>query len=676
MARYFFDLETNGFLDVANVIHSLVLQDMDTGAVYSCHDHHAEYDPLKHWDIEQGLRELASADEVCGHNVIKYDIPVIQKLYPSIWKRFDGDVTDTLIMTRLFFPEIRDKDFRVREQQLKRGMEPSLPGQKIGTHGLEAWGYRLGEMKGDYSAIMKEKGLDPWSAWNQDMQDYCEQDVRVTQKLYQMMAGKFDLKSEWRSALNIEHRFQQAIFAQETHGFRFDVPAAEKLEATLRIERAKLEDGLFGLFEPWWVGLGKFTPAKPMKRFIQSEHGALTRTVKKDTGDTYQHTQKNGKVVTRKVKVEVEQRGYYENLDPDYPYRKVELRVFNPSSRQHIEDRLRKLYGWNPQEFTPTGQAKIDDEILNDLPYPPAKPLAKYFMYDKRLGQLADGKQAWLKNVKEGRIHGRVNTLGAITGRCTHSHPNVAQVPSIENTKGIVPYGADCRALFVPDEGHVLVGCDASGLELRCLAHFMKDGGRYAKIVLEGKKEDGTDIHSMNQKAAKLPSRDNAKTFIYAFLYGAGNEKIGSIVGGGAEVGGALKSKFLKNTPGLRGLIKAVKAAAKKNGWVRGVDGRRIPIRHQHAALNTLLQNAGAVAMKLATALVYEQMNDLGHTHGKDWALVANVHDEFQITVKPELTETVCEVAEWAIFEAGRQLGFVCPLAGEAQVGSSWKETH
>ena len=508
MSRYFFDIETNGFLDVVHVIHSLVLIDMDTGEMTSCTDRPG-YMP-----IGSGLRMLAHADEVCGHNIIKYDIPVIEKLYPHLWKNFSGKVTDTLIMTRLFFPEIRDADFRVRENQLKRGVEPTLPGQRIGSHALEAWGYRLGAMKGDYSAEMKSKGLDPWAAWNKDMQDYCEQDVIVTQRLYQMMATKFDIADEWRLALDIEHRFQQAIHAQETHGFRFDVKAAEKLEAELRVERAKLEDELSGLFEPWWVALNSFTPAKPVKRFVQHEHGAVTRTVKKDTGETYSHTQKNGKTVIRKVKVTSEQTGYYETLDPECPYRKVELRVFNPSSRQHIEDRLRKLYGWQPQEFTPSGLAKIDDEVLSDLPYPPAKALAKYFMYDKRLGQLADGKQAWLKNVQAGRIHGRVNTLGAITGRCTHSHPNLAQVPSIENAKGVVPYGADCRALFVPDEGHVLIGCDASGLELRCLAHFMKDGGRYANIVLNGKKEDGTDIHSQNQKAAGLPSRSNAKTFI------------------------------------------------------------------------------------------------------------------------------------------------------------------
>jgi DNA polymerase I-like protein with 3'-5' exonuclease and polymerase domains len=666
--RYIFDLETNGFLDVVNVIHSLVLMDADTGEITSCSDRPG-YMP-----IGSGLRMLQHADEIIAHNGIKYDIPVIQKLYPK-WT-FKGKVTDTLIMSRLFFPNIKDTDFRVRENQLKRGMEPSLPGKRIGSHALEAWGYRLGEMKGDYSEIMKERGLDPWATWNKDMQVYCEQDVRVTAKFYNMMAKKFDIENEWSTALDIEHRFQQAIHAQETHGFRFDVQAAEKLEANLRIQRAKLEDSLFGLFEPWWVGLGTFRPAKPQKRFVESAYGGAMRTVSKDTGDTYQHTQKNGKVVTRKVKVKVEQRGYWETLDPECPFRKAELRVFNPSSRFHIEDRLRKLYGWKPTEFTPSGQAKIDDEVLNGLPYEPAKALSEYFMLDKRLGQLADGKQAWLKQVKGGRIYGRVNTLGAITGRCTHSHPNVAQVPSIQNAKGVVPYGAECRALFVPDDGHVLVGCDASGLELRCLAHFMKDGGRYAKIILEGKKEDGTDIHTMNQKAAKLPSRDNAKAFIYAFLYGAGNEMIGYIVGGGAKEGGALKIQFLKSTPGLKGLINAVKAAAKKNGWVRGIDGRRVHVRHQHAALNTLLQNAGAVAMKLATALVYERMIELGHPHGKDWALVANVHDEFQITVHPDLVETVSEVAEWAIAEAGRQLGFTCPLEGEAQQGESWCQTH
>jgi DNA polymerase I len=671
--RYEFDLETNGFLEVVTVIHSLVIRDVDTGEVTSCADQPG-YTPTA-----AGLAMLANATQLIGHNILGYDIPVIKKLYPD-WDH-SAEVIDTLILSQLFFPELRDMDFRVRDKDIKRGKTPQLPGNMIGLHRLEAWGYRLGKMKGDYSDIMKEQGLDPWASWNEMMQVYCVQDVEVTHALYEMLQNRpgYD---EYALAIWIEMRFADLMFKQERHGFRFDVVAAERLEAELRVHKASIQDKLSTLFAPWWVGLSVQTPKKSVTKFVQSEHGAITRAVKVETGRTYSVTYKNGKSVERKEKIDEVQRGYYETTEEGNPFLKVELRVFNPNSRGHIADRLKKLYGWQPVDFTDSGEVKIDDDILGNLPFPPAAHLAENFMLEKRLSALADGKQAWLKQVKNGRIHGRVKTLGAITGRCTHSNPNIAQVPSCENAKGVVPYGAACRALFLPDIGHVLVGCDADGLELRDLAHFMQDGGRYAKAVDEGKKDDGTDIHTMNQKAAGLPSRSNAKTFIYAFLYGAGDEKIGQIVAPTASpeeqrrTGKALKAKFLEATPGLKGLIKAVKAAAKGNGWVRGLDGRRVPVRHQHAALNSLLQNAGAVAMKLALILLYDALIDEGFVWGRDFAFLANIHDEFQISARPEVSQRIAEMAEQSINDAGTRLNMRIPLRGSAAIGSNWKETH
>lgn len=160
-----------------------------------------------------------------------------------------------------------------------------------------------------------------------------------------------------------------------------------------------------------------------------------------------------------------------------------------------------------------------------------------------------------------------------------------------------------------------------------------------------------------------------------AFLYGAGNEKIGSIIGKGSAAGAALKKKFLEGTPGLSGLIKAVKSAAER-GYVTGIDGRHIPIRSTHAALNSLLQNAGAVAMKLAPVLLYEKLTAEGLVFGKDWAQVAHIHDEVQITARPEHADHIMKLAVWSIEEAGRQLGFNCPLRGNAVRGSTWKDTH
>jgi hypothetical protein len=512
---YFFDLETNGLLDEVSVIHSLVIMDVETREMFSFCDFHPDGSrkrrPPDPTTIADGLEMLSRAGKLIGHNIVTYDVPVISKLYPEL--PLTDNLEDTLILSRFLFGDIKDMDFRVREKAIRLRQEPKLPGNLIGNHKLEAWGYRLGEMKGEYTAIAKDLGIDPWAAWNRHMQVYCEQDVRVTAKLWDMLVARPGY-AEAVGALWTEHEFAKLIFKQQQHGFRFDEAAARKLEAILRERKASLHDDLLGLFKPWYVNLGPRKAAKKMTRWVSSDEGFIVRDQKIDSGETKAVTQKNGKVVERKVYDTVQQRGYYETLDPDTPQTRVELRVFNPASRLHISDRLQKLYGWVPTEFTDNGEPTIDDDILSALPYPPAKALAEYFMLEKRLGQLADGKQAWLKLVKNGRIHGSVNTLGAITHRCTHSYPNIAQVPSIENARGVVPYGADCRALFVADEGHALMGVDADGLELRCLAHFIKDGGRYAKIVDEGDKELGTDIHTVNQKAAGLPSRANAKTFI------------------------------------------------------------------------------------------------------------------------------------------------------------------
>lgn len=675
MARYLFDIETNGLLDELDRIHCLVLIDADTGDVLDFADQPGRR------PISEGLEILRTADEVIGHNILGFDLPAIRLVHPGWWA--EGKVTDTLILTRLLYADIKDRDFRAREAALKRGDQPRLPGNLIGLHSLKAWGYRVGFNKDAFGDTAD------WSVWTPEMHAYCITDVEVNKRVYDMLVEKFGNVTkdgvdwnDWSQAINIEMRFAHLIALQERHGFRFDVEAAEKLEGTIRIRKAEAESKLYDLFAPWWVGTGKQTPKRTAKRFIEAPYGAITRVVKKPTGETYSHTYKTGRTVTRQVKVEVEQRGYYEHSEEDCPYTKAELRVFNPGSRKHIADRLTRLYGWKPEEFTQSGEPKIDDDILSNLPYPPAQALAEFFMLDKRLGQLADGNQAWLKQQREGRIYGRVNTLGAVTGRCTHSHPNVAQVPSIENAKGKVPYGAECRSMFLPDEGHVLLGCDASGLELRCLAHFIKDGGAYAKAVASGRKEDGTDIHSVNTKAAGLPTRNAGKRFIYMFLYGGGDQLAGEIVAPDAKpeeqkrLGRSIKRKFLKNTPGLAGLIKAVKKAANEKGWIKGIDGRRVSIRSSHAALNSLLQNAGAVAMKLAPVLLYERLIDEGYVWGRDFAQVAHVHDEMQISVRPDIADYVGEVACWSIEEAGKQLGFRCPLAGEADTGSSWKETH
>lgn len=298
-----------------------------------------------------------------------------------------------------------------------------------------------------------------------------------------------------------------------------------------------------------------------------------------------------------------------------------------------------------------------DDKLL-EL----AELVKEYLLLQKRVSQV----ESWLEAIGEdGRVHGRVITNGAVTGRMTHSSPNMAQIPNAGSV-----YGHECRECWTVEEGNVLVGCDASGLELRMLAHYMKDEG-YVRTVTEGSSKDGTDVHTVNQKAAGLSSRDNAKTFIYAFLYGAGDAKIGSIVGGSAKDGAKLKAKFLSQTPSLARLMGAVSKYAAK-GFVPGLDGRKIWVRSEHAALNSLLQGAGAVVMKKALCLFYDKIK------ANKWPvkLVANVHDEFQFECPPSVAEEAGKTARQSIIDAGIYFNLRCPLDGEYKIGKSWKETH
>lgn len=335
---------------------------------------------------------------------------------------------------------------------------------------------------------------------------------------------------------------------------------------------------------------------------------------------------------------------------------------FNPASRQQIADRLMKR-GWKPEQFSPTGVPKVDETILSNIDMPEAKLLNRYLLLNKRIGQLATGKQGWLKLEKEGKLHGRVNHMGAVTSRCTHSNPNIGQVPSVG-----AEYGVECRSLFHAPAGYKLLGADASGLELRCLAHYMAryDDGAYGREVLEG------DIHTANQQAAGLPTRNNAKTFIYGFLYGAGDEKIGSIIGKGAKEGKSIKAKFLKKTPALKKLRDAVSRAAEDRGFIRGLDGRIIPIRHAHASLNTLLQSCGSLLCKRWYTFVHDAIQ----FHDIDATIVAFVHDEVQIVVREDQAEQLGELVVQAMKQTEQYYDFRCPLDAEYKVGQNWAETH
>lgn len=349
---------------------------------------------------------------------------------------------------------------------------------------------------------------------------------------------------------------------------------------------------------------------------------------------------------------------------------KIKITEFNPASRIHIADRLTKLYGWKPVEFTPDGRAKVDEEVMARLPYDCGPLLTEYFTVIKRLGQLAEGKQAWLKLARNGRIHGSYNTVGAVTRRATHSNPNIGQVPSVG-----ADYGRECRELFGVPAGWTQVGTDASGLELRCLAHYMArwDGGDYGRVILEG------DIHTVNQEAAGLPTRNNAKTFIYGFLYGAGDGKIGEIVGGTSADGKRLRFAFLEKLPALKNLVTAVKQKAKMYKHLTALDDGLLHVRSDHAALNTLLQSAGALICKKWAVTLERMLIAEGLVHGwdGDFTFMAWVHDELQIACRtPEIAKRVCELSSAAMTKVEEYYEFRIKLEADSKIGTNWAECH
>jgi DNA polymerase I-like protein with 3'-5' exonuclease and polymerase domains len=329
---------------------------------------------------------------------------------------------------------------------------------------------------------------------------------------------------------------------------------------------------------------------------------------------------------------------------------------FNPGSRKQIAERLIEK-GWKPKKHTEKGSVIVDETTLEGLDFPEAKAIAEYLMLQKRIAQV----ESWVDAIQtDGRVHGQVITNGAVTGRMTHHSPNMAQVPNSGS-----PYGPDCRELWIVEKGYKLVGIDASGLELRMLAHYMRDDA-YTNEVVSG------DIHTANQKAAGLETRNQAKTFIYAFLYGAGAAKIGSIVGGSSKEGQALITRFLRNTPRLRALREKVSRIYVQKAWLPGLDGRKLLVRSEHSALNTLLQGAGAIAMKQALVIFNKRLRQ----SKMDYKFVANVHDEWQLEVEEHRADEAGKMGVQAITDAGVVLNMRCPLGGEYRVGNNWKDTH
>ncbi len=572
-----FDIETDDLN--ATKVWCIVAQNPISGEVF-------KFPPDK---LEEGYQFLTTADKLIGHNIIGFDIPLVEK-FGNV-DLSDKIVIDTLVLSRLFNPT-RD-----------------------GGHSLETWGYKLG-----YPKIEFEDYLN----YSEDMLTYCVRDVELNTKVLQEL--RKESRGFKKDCIDLEQGVAKIMKQQEQDGFAFDMQSALTLLAELREKKQQIEDEVHSTFKPKWVDTKQVTP------YIKKDGNLSKRGM---TDEEYQRC-----------------------LDTNNfnPFMRQTLQEFNLGSRKQIGEYLID-FGWNPDRFTPTGQPIVDEKTLSKITHiHEAKLIADFLLLQKRIAQI----DSWVEAVKDdGRIHGFVIPNGTITGRMSHRNPNVAQVPSIHS-----PYGKECRACWTVPEGHKLVGVDASGLELRMLAHYMDDK-EYINEIING------DIHTTNQNFAGLKSRDQAKTFIYALVYGAGDEKIGSIIKGSRAEGKRLRERFLSSLPTYRTLKERVDRAASKN-YLKGLDGRKLYIRNKHAALNTLLQGAGAILMKKALV----DLDSLLKLNAIDYRFVANIHDEWQIEVKESQADFVGETAVKSIIEAGEHFNLRCPMDGEYKVGGNWSDTH
>jgi DNA polymerase I-like protein with 3'-5' exonuclease and polymerase domains len=604
-----FDIETNGLLDTVDQVHCIGLAVVGAKAGQLYANQSGFYE-----DEFASYDCLEDALEVMSAAERLVGHNIIGYDLPVLKKVLGWTPSKgTEIVDTLVMSRLIHTNLKELDSKRKK-LEPKL----WGSHSLKAWGIRHGDLKGDYGETTD------WSEFSDEMAVYCQQDVSITMDLYYHF-----LDQEYsKDAIDMELTFAQIMSRQEQHGFNFNVQKGQELYVSLLKDKEKLAEKLRTTFGSWYVSEGEFIPKKDNKK-----------------------------------------RGYTSGA----PFTKIKTVEFNPNSRDHISSRLQKLYGWLPNSFTPSGKPEVNESILSKLRFPNCQELKKHFLISKRVSQLAEGDNAWLKLEREGRLHGRVNTNGAVTGRCTHFYPNIAQVPASYS-----PYGKECRTLFTVGKGKKLVGVDADGLELRALAGYMSryDKGKYVKAAVSGDKNEGTDIHSINMKALNIDNRDTAKTWFYAFIYGAGDMKLGLILGKGSRSGRASRQRFLKNVTGLQTLTTKVKETYRRRGYLIGLDGRRLHIRSEHSALNTLLQSAGAVLMKKALVILDEKLKFRGLKAGQDYEFVANVHDEFQIEVDDKYANDVATEAEGAIRTAGEFFEFACPLSATAKIGETWAETH
>ena len=411
-------------------------------------------------------------------------------------------------------------------------------------------------------------------------------------------------------SVTLEHQIAELMAEQKRVGWPFDVRKAQELENQLLTELEKLKKQAENICH--FVPHNLFTPKRDNKK-----------------------------------------QGYFAGCEMQ------RLKEFNPSSREHIAWWFTTFQGWKPTKLTPTGKAVIDETVLKEIGTEEALVFLNILVIQKKLGMLSQGTNAWLKLVKDGRLHHSC-FIGAVTHRMAHSHPNLAQVSSDK----------DCRELFITNPDWKLVDSDLAGIELRLFAHYLHryDGGRYAKILLE------QDIHQVNADKIGI-SRRQVKTITYCFLYGGGNQKLGLSYDNmlspeaAKKKGAEIRRAYLDAVEGLEDLVNATRRVA-EGGSIRAIDKRPIIVDKEHKALNCLLQGSAAVIAKRWLLLTHQNLGHLTHER------YAFVHDEQVLGAPAENAEEVANVCKLSALLAGEYYNIRLPIEADAHIGDNWHEVH
>ncbi len=483
-------------------------------------------------------------------------------------------------------------------------------------HSLASWGVRM---------KVPKLPQPSFSVLSEEMVEYCIRDVELNYLVFEYLLEK--MKKFSSDCIIREHRFRYLMDRQQQRGFYFDIAYGMEFLAKLTDEALALERGLQDIFPP--------TRIEMKSHWWEDNQGKLWNTKK----EAIEHGIKPDEL----------------NVGPN----KFKEIPFNPASRQQIAERLMEK-GWEPKQKTEKGSVIVNEVVLESVDIPEAQTIKEYLLLQKRVSQV----KSWINfyNPQTGRIHGRVMTLGTISTRCSHNDPNVAQTPAIYSA-----YGKECRTCWTIEDknNYRLLGCDASQLELRILAHYMRDQ-KYIDEILHG------DIHTANQNMAGLETRDQAKTFIYALIYGAGPKRISDIIEQPVSVGKRIREKFLRNVPALDRLLTRVSDAATRAGKLRGLDGRYLQVRSLHAALNVLIQGGGAIVCKewLIQIMMEIQRRKL------DAKPVANIHDEIQFEVHKDHVEELGQITKQSMKKVEEILNLNCPLDSDFKIGLNWSSTH